>query len=321
MDSSSLRIIFAGTPEFAVPTLQALIGSTHQLLSVYTQPDRPAGRGRRPRPGPIKLLAEENAIPVYQPEALKDKQVIEAIEQQQADIMVVVAYGIILPVAILKLAKYGCLNVHASLLPRWRGAAPIQRAILAGDSETGVTIMQMDKGLDTGGVLKASKVEINDTDSGQTLHDRLSGLGARALLEVVNRIANGNKPTPQSQDEAHASYAHKLEKAEAEIDWAMSARQLDRQIRAFNPWPVAYTYVDNQPLRIWAGRCEEGMTEAEAGTIVSADRTGISVATGDGVITLTEVQPAGKKPMPAGDFVNARRDRIKPGIRLGACRA
>lgn len=320
MDSSSLRIIFAGTPEFAVPTLQALIGSTHQLLSVYTQPDRPAGRGRRPRPGPIKLLAEENAIPVYQPEALKDKQVIEAIEQQQADIMVVVAYGIILPVAILKLAKYGCLNVHASLLPRWRGAAPIQRAILAGDSETGVTIMQMDKGLDTGGVLKASKVEINDTDSGQTLHDRLSGLGARALLEVVNRIANGNKPTPQSQDEAHASYAHKLEKAEAEIDWAMSARQLDRQIRAFNPWPVAYTYVDNQPLRIWAGRCEEGMTEAEAGTIVSADRTGISVATGDGVITLTEVQPAGKKPMPAGDFVNARRDRIKPGIRLGACR-
>jgi methionyl-tRNA formyltransferase len=312
----SLAIVFAGTPEFAVPTLQALIDSPHRVVAVYTQPDRPAGRGRKLTPSPVKQCALTHDIPVYQPASLKSADAQAELAALGADLMVVVAYGLLLPKTVLEIPRLGCVNVHASLLPRWRGAAPIQRAILAGDSETGITIMQMDEGLDTGPMLATVPCPIEPDDTAQRLHDRLASLGNKALLESIAALAAGTAQ-PQPQDDSQAVYAAKLNKAEAEIDWSQSAAQIDRQVRAFNPWPVAQTHYEGQPLRIWSSELPGENSAAAPGAIVACDALGIDVATGDGVLRITECQPAGKRRMAAGDFANARPALRETGARFG----
>ncbi|RCX32895.1 methionyl-tRNA formyltransferase [Thioalbus denitrificans] len=311
-----MRIIFAGTPEFAATCLQALLESPHEVCAVYTQPDRPAGRGRKLTASPVKALALEQGLAVRQPPTLRDPDAQRELAAWRADIMVVVAYGLILPQAVLDTPRLGCINVHASLLPRWRGAAPIQRAILAGDAESGVTIMQMEAGLDTGPMLLRVSCPIGAGDTAQTLHDRLANLGARALVEALAGLEAGALAA-ETQDEALANYAAKLEKSEAEIDWSRSAAELDRQVRAFNPWPVAFTRLGDQNLRIWEAEPRPGPSRAAPGTVVAADRNGIDVATGAGILRLKRLQLPGGRSLPARDFLNAQRG-FAPGLRLGA---
>ncbi len=299
----SLRILFAGTPDFAVPPLQALLESNHELIGVYTQPDRPAGRGRKLQPGPVKVQAREAGIPVYQPASLKDDAEVQQLRDLRPDLMVVVAYGLLLPESVLEIPRLGCVNIHASILPRWRGAAPIQRAIQAGDGETGVSIMRMDKGLDTGPVYLVRTLPIASDETGGSLHDRLARLGAQALMEALPGIADGSLE-PVEQDHAAATYAAKLEKKEAQIDWKMPAIDIERQVRAFNPWPVAFTPYENANLRIWNAHAIEGVT-AEPGTVMSAAREGVDVSTGKGLLRVTRLQMPGKRAMDAGDFINA----------------
>lgn len=301
-----LRIIFAGTPDFSVPPLKTLIDSEHQVVAVYTQPDRPAGRGRKLTASPVKQAALEHDIPVYQPASLKTPEAQAELEALQADVMIVVAYGLILPKAVLDMPKYGCLNIHASILPRWRGAAPIQRAIQMGDAETGVTIMQMDVGLDTGDMLTILKTPIMPEDTAQTLHDRLSSLGCDALMTTLNDLRAGNL-SPVKQDEIQATYAEKLNKAEAELDWQAPAQSLARQIQAFNPWPVAFTQYQDQPLRIWQAEVGDVSTQNAPGLVISVGKAGMEVATGKGSLLIKQVQPSGKKTMPAYDFAQARQ--------------
>ena len=255
--NSSLRIIFAGTPDFAAVALQAIINSGHEVAAVYTQPDRPAGRGRKLKPGPVKQLAMAHAIPVCQPVSLKDESEQQKLRDWNADLMVVAAYGLILPKAVLEIPRFGCLNIHASLLPRWRGAAPIQRAILAGDTESGISIMQMDVGLDTGDILLRTAIEIESHDTGGSLHDKLAIQGAKDLLSALNQVSQ-QQLTPIAQDNAQASYAHKLDKSEAHIDWSQSANSIERLVRAFNPWPMAFTLLNGKPLRIYKAEVEIG---------------------------------------------------------------
>lgn len=311
MSEQPLKIIFAGTPEFSVPPLKALIDSPHDVVAVYTQPDRPAGRGRKLTPGPVKACALEYDIPVYQPEKLRQAEDQQPLIDLQADLMVVVAYGIILPKVILDAPRLGCFNIHASLLPRWRGAAPIQRSILAGDAETGITIMQMDVGLDTGDMLLKKTCPITDDDTGSSLHDRLSIMGAEALMEILPAIANGALQ-PEKQDDSLANYAEKLQKAEAIIDWAKSAREIKAQVNAFNAWPVAQTPIDlkqdgtPQMMRIWQAQLTDRVVgNASPGKVLHCDKQGIDVATGDGVLRLMKIQMPGKKPMDVPAFVNA----------------
>ena len=311
MSEQPLKIIFAGTPEFSVPPLKALIDSPHDVVAVYTQPDRPAGRGRKLTPGPVKACALEYDIPVYQPEKLRQAEDQQPLIDLQADLMVVVAYGIILPKVILDAPRLGCFNIHASLLPRWRGAAPIQRSILAGDAETGITIMQMDVGLDTGDMLLKKTCPITDDDTGSSLHDRLSIMGAEALMEILPAIANGALQ-PEKQDDSLANYAEKLQKAEAIIDWAKSAREIKAQVNAFNAWPVAQTPIDlkqdgtPQMMRIWQAQLTDRVVgNAPPGKVLHCDKQGIDVATGDGVLRLMKIQMPGKKPMDVPAFVNA----------------
>jgi len=306
-----LRIIFAGTPDFSVPPLQALIDSPHEVVAVYTQPDRPAGRGRKLTPSPVKACAIEHGIPVYQPEKLRQAEDQQPLIDLQADLMVVVAYGIILPKVILDAPRLGCFNIHASLLPRWRGAAPIQRSILAGDAQTGITIMQMDVGLDTGDMLLKKTCSIADDDTGSSLHDRLSIMGAEALMEILPAIANGSLQ-PEKQDDSLANYAEKLQKAEAIIDWTKSASDVKAQVNAFNAWPVAQTPIDlkqdgkPQMMRIWQAQLTDGVVGAEPpGKVLNCNKQGIDVATGDGVLRLMKIQMPGKKPMDVPAFVNA----------------
>jgi len=303
-----LKIIFAGTPDFSVPPLQALLDSEHRVIAVYTQPDRPAGRGRKLTPGPVKQLALAHHIPVFQPLSLKDAEAQQALRELDADLMVVVAYGLLLPEPVLQAPRLGCINIHASLLPRWRGAAPIQRAILAGDKQTGITIMQMDVGLDTGAMLYKKTCDIRDDDTASSLHDRLSLLGAEALLEVLPRIIDGSVQA-EPQDDGQACYAAKLQKAESRLDWQQPARQLARQVQGFNAWPVAQTTLQrdgqSQVLRIWNARAEAGDAAAAPGTVISCDKQGIGVATGEGVLWLTRIQLPGGKPLDVKDFVNA----------------
>jgi methionyl-tRNA formyltransferase len=284
-----MKIIFAGTPAFAATSLEALIKAGHEICAVYTQPDRPAGRGQKLTASPVKELALAHQLPVLQPLNLKAESEKEILRSFQADLMIVAAYGLILPADILAIPKLGCINIHASWLPRWRGAAPIQRAILAGDSETGISIMQMDEGLDTGDVFNVYSCAITDTDNSMILHDKLAQLGAEAILEIVEDIKAGKAiQTPQQGD--LATYAHKITKAEAQINWTQSALEIDRQVRAFNPWPVAYTQLGDKVLRIWKAIPIAADAHAEPGMIVGADKTGIDIACGQGVLRLQEIQ-------------------------------
>lgn len=309
--NTKLRIIFAGTPEFSVAPLQTLIDSEHEIIAVYTQPDRPAGRGRKLTASPVKKLAEQENIPVFQPLSLKGEDEQNTIADLEADLMIVVAYGLILPQAVLDAPNMGCLNIHASLLPRWRGAAPIQRAIESGDAQTGVTIMQMDAGLDTGDMLHKVYTDINPDDSAQTLHDRLSTLGCEALMATIEGLIE-NRITAEKQNEAEVTYAEKLSKDEALINWSEPADRIIRKIQAFNPWPVAFTQFKDKPLRIWQARNlndEEQQSlnsESSPGKVVAVNKDGMFVAAGDKPICIQQLQPAGKKAMNAYDFAQSR---------------
>jgi len=309
-----LRIIFAGTPDFSVPCLQALLDAGHGIAAVYTQPDRPAGRGRKLTASPVKEAARAAGLPVFQPETLRDPAAVAALREQGADLMVVVAYGLLLPQAVLDVPRLGCVNVHASVLPRWRGAAPIQRAILAGDDESGVTIMRMEAGLDTGPMYLLRRLILDPRETGGSLHDKLSLLGAATLVEALPGIADASL-APQVQNEAGATYARKLAKDEAEVDWAQPAVAIDRLIRAFDPWPVAQTHLGGASLRLWGSELAEGDARgALPGQVVAATRSGIEVATGQGLLRLTRLQPPGRRPMPAAEFLKARH---LDGQRLG----
>ncbi|WP_395490050.1 methionyl-tRNA formyltransferase [Cedecea davisae] len=313
--SDSLRIIFAGTPDFAARHLDALLSSQHQVVGVFTQPDRPAGRGKKLMPSPVKVLAEEKGIPVFQPATLRKAENQQLVADLNADVMVVVAYGLILPLAVLEMPRLGCVNVHGSLLPRWRGAAPIQRSLWAGDAETGVTIMQMDVGLDTGDMLYKLSCPIEADDTSGTLYDKLAGLGPEGLLNTLQQLASGTAK-PEVQDEALVTYAEKLSKEEARIDWNLSAVQLERCIRAFNPWPMSWLEIDGQPLKVWRASVIPAQAGAAPGTIVAVSKAGIQVATADGILNLEELQPAGKKAMKAQDLLNSRREWFEPGSLL-----
>lgn len=298
----SLRIVFAGTPDFAVPSLRAA-AARGEVVAVYTQPDRPAGRGRQPTPSPVKREALAMGLPVYQPENFRSQEAREALRALQPDLMVVVAYGLILPQAVLDIPRLGCLNIHGSLLPRWRGAAPIQRAILAGDAETGITIMQMDAGLDTGDMLLKRTVPIVPGQTAQMLHDALAVAGAEALLEAIDGLLAG-RLQPEPQDAAQATYAEKLHKEEAEIDWTQPADVLARRVCAFNPWPVAQTRRSGEPLRLWEARAIDG--EGPPGKVVAEGPEGIDIACGRGLLRVTRLQLPGGRPLAARDFLNGR---------------
>lgn len=303
-----LRIIFAGTPDFSVSALAALADSGHEIIAVLTQPDRPAGRGRQMRASPVKEFALKHHYAVLQPDSLKQETIQQQLKSFNADCMVVVAYGLILPEAVLAIPTYGCLNIHASLLPRWRGAAPIQRAIAAGDDESGVTIMQMDKGLDTGDMLAVQVCAIEADDTGSTLHDKLASIGASLLLEVLVQIQNKSL-SPEVQDSSLACYAEKLQKAEARIDWNDDVSLVERNIRAFNAWPVAHSWYQGKMLRIWEASADVDVkigNDVSPGEIISADSSGILVACGESALMLTRVQLAGKKQVSAREFINNR---------------
>lgn len=306
-----LNIIFAGTPDFAAQHLQVLLNSQHNVIAVYTQPDKPAGRGKKLQASPVKQLAEQHNIPVYQPKSLRKEEAQAELKALNADVMVVVAYGLILPKAVLDAPRLGCLNVHGSILPRWRGAAPIQRAIWAGDAQTGVTIMQMDEGLDTGDMLHKVYCDILPTETSTSLYNKLAELAPPALIEVLDQLESG-KFSPEKQDDSQSNYADKLSKEEAKLDWSLPAAQLERNIRAFNPWPIAYFSTEDkdgnaQTLKVYQAQVLPHQ-DKPAGTILSADKQGIQIATAEGVLNIQQLQPAGKKPMSAQDLLNGRAD-------------
>lgn len=302
-----MRIVFAGTPEFAVSSLRAA-ARHHEVVAVYTQPDRPAGRGRGLAPSPVKLEAVARGIPVYQPESLKDEAAQQQLRDLQPDLMVVVAYGLILPKAVLAIPTHGCWNVHASLLPRWRGAAPIQRAIQAGDAKTGVCLMQMEAGLDTGPVLLHQELPIAATDTGGQLHDKLAELGAQVLSDGLGLLRAGIKPIARPQPAQGVTYAHKLDKAEARLDWAQDADALARTVRAFNPWPIAEATLAGERVRIHGAVALDLAHGQAPGTVLAASRDGIDIACGQGALRLRTLQREGGKAITAADYLNARRD-------------
>lgn len=299
-----MRVVFAGTPDFAVPTLRSLVDAGHDVAMVLTQPDRPAGRGRRTVAGPVKQYALEAGLPVRQPDNLEDASILAELRSLRPRVMVVAAYGLLLKRAVLDLPRQGCINVHASLLPRWRGAAPIQRAIEAGDAETGISIMQMEPGLDTGPVLACRAVPIEPTDTGGSLHDRLALLGAELLVETLARLAAGEvEAVPQ--DDAAATYAAKITAADSRLDWAQSADQLERRVRAMNPWPVVRTRHDGESLRVWAAEAVPGdPASASAGEILHVARQGVDVACGAGILRIQTLQREGGRRLPVADFLN-----------------
>ncbi len=308
-----MKIIYAGTPEFAVPALAALIQSSHEVSLVLTQPDRPAGRGMKLKPSPVKSLALEHNIPVLQPETLKDAAVQAQIAAENADALVVAAYGLIIPTAVLNMPRHGCYNIHASLLPRWRGAAPIQRSLLAGDKETGVTIMEVVPALDAGAMILRGSLPITAQDTAQTLHDGLADIGAKLMLQAMNELESAGKLAAEPQDEALVTYAEKLQKSEAAINWHQDAEALSRQVRAFNPFPVAQSTLQGDTCRIWMAQALDG--QAEPGTIVSLDQ-GIIVGCGKGLLKIDELQLPGGKRLKARDFLAG--NPLKLGDKFGS---
>jgi methionyl-tRNA formyltransferase len=315
--AQGLRLVFAGTPEFAAAHLAALIPGRHQLAAIYTQPDRPAGRGRRLQASPVKQLALQHGLAVMQPASLKSEDARRQLAELQPDLMIVVAYGLLLPQAVLDIPRYGCINVHASLLPRWRGAAPIQRAVQAGDPETGITIMQMDAGLDTGNMLASCRCPIGTDTTAASLHDELQQLGPPLLTRVLDDLPRYAANASAQNDEL-ATYAHKILKQEAQLDWQRDAAALDRDIRAFNPFPVCYTTLGEQRLKVHAARPLPGNPDGvDAGIIQQADADGIVVNCGAGRLSLQQLQLPGGKALGVREIFNARRDLFTPGTRLG----
>ncbi|QEW05019.1 methionyl-tRNA formyltransferase [Nitrincola iocasae] len=304
--NSPLRIVFAGTPEFAASSLAALLEQSHQIIAVYTQPDRPAGRGRKLVQSPVKQLALQHNLPVYQPLNFKSDQAIDELAALHPDLMIVAAYGLLLPQAVLNLPRLGCINVHASLLPRWRGAAPIHRALLAGDSQTGITIMQMDAGLDTGAMLYKRSTNILPGETAGSLHDRLAALGAETLIDSLVALIQGQLK-PEKQDDSQACYAAKLVKEEGRIDWSLPAEQLAVQIRGLNPWPVAFCRLEDETLRIWQAEADASeKTTTSPGTLTAIQRDGLVVATGQGLLKLTHIQLPGKRAQPVSALLNGQ---------------
>ena len=304
-----MRIVFAGTPQFAVPSLRAA-AARNEVVAVYTQPDRPAGRGRQVGFSPVKQEALERGIEVFQPATLRAKDAQDQLRALEPDLLVVVAYGLILPRAVLEIPRFGCWNVHASLLPRWRGAAPIQRAIEAGDAETGVCLMWMAEGLDTGPVLLSQSTPIGPEETAGELHDRLADLGAQVLSDGLGLLRAGIRPQPRPQPAEGVTYAHKLDKAEARLDWSQPAVQLARRVRAFHPWPVAEVELAGERIRIHAATALDAPHSAAPGTVLAASRDGIDVACGEGALRLLRIQRPGGKPIAAADYLNARRDLL-----------
>ncbi len=300
-----LKIIYAGTPEFAVPALQALLQSEHQLLAVYTQPDRPAGRGRKLQASPVKACALEYDLPVYQPENFRSAQDLDVLLGLKADLMIVAAYGLLLPPTVLAAPRLGCINIHASLLPRWRGASPIQQAILAGDRHSGVTLMKIEQGLDSGAMIASCSIEIDQGWSAGDLHDALAPLGAGLLMEALDDIETALQ-NARAQDETQVTYAPRLVKQQAEVDWEKPLQQLLREVRAFNPWPVSYSFIEGQNLRLWRAQAGRHETAGEPGEVVLHDKTGVYVRCGDGVLQVTELQFAGRNRYDAAQALNAR---------------
>lgn len=317
--SQGLRIIFAGTPEFAAEHLKALLGSRHQVIAVYSQPDRPAGRGKKLTASPVKEVALAHKIPVYQPLNFKSPEAVAELASLNADLMVVVAYGLILPKVVLDTPRLGCINVHASILPRWRGAAPIQRAIEAGDKETGVTIMQMDVGLDTGDMLLKAYCPILPEDTGGSLHDKLISVGTPALLEALEQIATGTV-NPQKQDDTQSNYAPKLSKEEAALDWQLAAEKLALKVRAFNPFPITHTKIagasDDQRIRVWAAKAIDKQTNSIPGSIAHIDADGLWIACKNGQLVLELLQLPGKKAMQVSEILRGHPDLFKVGDQL-----
>ncbi|MBL7002946.1 MAG: methionyl-tRNA formyltransferase [Gammaproteobacteria bacterium] len=300
----SLKIVYAGTPEFSVSALEAIAQTEHQLVGVYTQPDRPAGRGKQLTASPVKQFALQAGLKVFQPDSFKSEESLAELKALNADVMVVTAYGLILPQSVLDIFPYGCINIHASLLPRWRGAAPIQRAIEVGDRETGVTIMQMDKGLDTGDMLLTKKIPINQSTTAQSLHDELMDVGAKGIVEVLMLLQN-KALNPVKQDDANSTYAHKMTKSEGRIDWQARALDIDRKIRAFFPWPGTTAVKNGKVIKIIAAKLEANIN-GQAGTIIKHDNNGLLVACAEGAILVEQLQIPGKKRVMAKDLANAQ---------------
>lgn len=316
--TKKLNIIFAGTPDFAAQHLQALLNSQHNVIAVYTQPDKPAGRGKKLQSSLVKQLAEQNGLAVYQPKSLRNAESQAELTALQADVMVVVAYGLILPKAVLEAPRLGCLNVHGSILPRWRGAAPIQRAIWAGDKQTGVTIMQMNEGLDTGDMLHKVYCDISTNETSASLYHKLAELAPNALIDVLDNLESG-KFQPEPQQEQMSNYAEKLTKEEAQLNWQLSAEQLERNIRAFNPAPVAFLTVqingNQERVKVYQANVLAHQNKS-AGMILACDKSGLQIATAQGVLNITQLQPSGKKPMSIQDFLNGRADWFVVGSQL-----
>ncbi|WP_153448050.1 methionyl-tRNA formyltransferase [Vibrio algicola] len=325
--SQSLRIVFAGTPDFAARHLAALLSSEHEIIGVYTQPDRPAGRGKKLTASPVKSLALEHDITVLQPENFKSDDAKQQLKDLNADLMVVVAYGLLLPQVVLDTPRLGCINVHGSILPRWRGAAPIQRSIWAGDEQTGVTIMQMDLGLDTGDMLSVATLPIEDTDTSASMYDKLAQLGPTALIDCLSDIATG-QISPIKQNDEHANYAKKLSKEEAKINWHDDAEHIERCVRAFNPWPMSFFSIEENDskenqvkqhnIKVWQSRVTASSANSQhtPGQIIQADKTGIYIATGNDVLILEQLQVPGKKAMSVQDILNSRASWFEVGSQL-----
>ena len=300
-----MKIIYAGTPDFAVPALELLVKSEHEVIAVYTQPDRPAGRGRKLQQSDVKQCALSYGLPVYQPTSFKAEVDLEQFVELEADLMIVAAYGLILPASILNSPRLGCINIHGSLLPRWRGAAPIQRAVLADDASTGVTIMQMDNGLDTGGMISKKTLSIATNSTSFELHEQLKQLGADLLIATLPIIESG-EIQPEPQDESLANYARKLTKAEAKIDWNKSAEQIVREINAFIPWPVSYTHLDEKLVRVWQASFDTTPRVGESGHVLEHNHEGVYVSCGDGVLCIQALQFEGKKRCTSAEAFNGR---------------